>query len=770
MQIINVKYANPDVQIKKANLSETNRPQTSYSMTEIPRGYGDMNRSLVSFRGEDSKFDEDAFNETLKDNYFKLNVKRGDKPDEYQESAAKALFQGKDVLVTAPTGTGKTAIAYYAISKNMADGKKTFYTTPLKALSNEKYKQLKAIFGEENVGILTGDKKEDKNGTAPIVVMTTEIYRNMVFGDKFRHHSHQLDNLKTVVFDEVHYLGDVDRGGIWDQSIILSDKDTQLLSLSATVKNHEDLNSWISKVKGKNCEPVDVPAEKRHVPLKFEVFSNGVKAKKVKLSKDAEQKQNLNSVEPPPDLDSYKNMLSELRSKKRLPAIFFVFSKKESRNLLKEFQKNGITLTDKDQQQKIKDTIARYKKEGKYLGESLDEAALIKGYAVHNAGILPSQKELIEELFQRMLVQVVISTETLAAGINMPAKTVVLSSTRKPTSGEYADGIDEKIELTSNEFHQMAGRAGRRGIDDVGYVYCMSVSKRQAMKYSDLNRVKSDNITSKFTPDYSLIAGYHAVVEDDEAMKSMLSKSFRAFDKNDEKSKEKAEDLFNEFKHKRNILKEFGFIKPDNSLTLKGELLSNLNGYEQIPLTEAIAGKKLEGLNAVELAACAGSLANMCQKRNQNLINEGTEKLENSSVDSEAVEYFETELDGITEEYNTKMADEKKFKAIEQDKKAARNLYNWAKMNSTSDKYRENWAKVYGMSKLEEGSLFKQITQTADLLKQICTMATAALNVVESDSDRKYYTNLKQTAQESIALLRQEPIIDKEPEVIEEEA
>ena len=235
-------------------------------------------------------FGSSDFDRTVEANYFKLP--KGAKPDVFQLAAAQNILLDNDVLVTAPTGTGKTAIAHYAIGKNLRDGKKTFYTTPLKALSNEKYRDFQRIYGEDNVGILTGDVKI--NGEAPIVVMTTEVYRNMLFGEHFGKRNDLLDNLKTVIFDELHYLGDVDRGGIWEQSIFLSRPETQLLSLSATIGNNKDIVGWMSKIKeeekpeivsGSNKELakyraneylpihtvlIDVPSSNRHVPLEFE--------------------------------------------------------------------------------------------------------------------------------------------------------------------------------------------------------------------------------------------------------------------------------------------------------------------------------------------------------------------------------------------------------------------------------------------------------------------------------------------------------------------
>ena len=230
-------------QVNNAVNPEKSAQNNSLSILKNLELIGINNKNILPFTSSISDFDR-----TVNANYFKLPATA--KPDVFQLAAAQNIFLDNDVLVTAPTGTGKTAIAHYAIGKNMRDGKKTFYTTPLKALSNEKFRDFQKIYGFENVGILTGDTKI--NSEAPIIIMTTEVYRNMVFGDKFGHKNDLLNNLKTVIFDELHYMGDIDRGGIWEQSIFLSKPETQLLSLSATIGNNKEIASWMSQIRDNN--------------------------------------------------------------------------------------------------------------------------------------------------------------------------------------------------------------------------------------------------------------------------------------------------------------------------------------------------------------------------------------------------------------------------------------------------------------------------------------------------------------------------------------
>ena len=451
-----------------------------------------------------STFIKDYRKTVDKDNYFQLKInpetKTPYKPDIFQEASGMNLYLGNDVLVTAPTGTGKTAIAEYVITKNLKDGKRTFYTTPLKALSNEKFRDFSKIYGEENVGLLTGDTKI--NTTAPIIVMTTEVYRNMTASNLFNFDKNSEDmskDLKTVIFDELQYLGDVDRGGIWEQSIMFTPKNVQILSLSATIGNNVDINNWIASTKGRKgiaITPqrgylankkevletvlINVPPENRHVPLTFEIehaaaeikIPKGVSKKQKILAKKEGARRSQTMFAKPRD-EAYKTLTKKLHNENKLPAIYFVFSKKECRHLLKYLSTESELLTTEKEQKEIENIINKYKEQGIYLGESLNQDALKKGYAIHNAGLLPSQKQLIEELFQKKLVKVVLATETLSAGINMPAKTTVISSPRKPSSTTDG-GDDHKRNLTPNEFHQMAGRAGRRGIDTEGFCFALT--------------------------------------------------------------------------------------------------------------------------------------------------------------------------------------------------------------------------------------------------------------------------------------------------------
>ncbi len=713
------------------------------------------------------------FFKTINKNYFQLKTNPDtNKPyeaDIFQKTSANHLFLGDDVIVTAPTGTGKTAIAEYIITKNLNEGKKTYYTTPLKALSNEKFRDFSKTYGENMVGLLTGDTKINTN--APILIMTTEVYRNMATSAYFDKERHLPDDLKTVIFDELQYLGDVDRGGVWETSIMLTPPNVQMLSLSATAKNANEINSWIGKIRGEkgvkanvdgnyhtnpSSKPraiwIDVPSINRHVPLDIKlehVLPDGSKkpAQKTKKKNSEDFKKALSAKT---GLSTYKYLTKNLQNEGKLPAIYFIFSKKDSRGLLKYFEEYGDTLTTKDEQKAIQETIDKYINEDKYLGESLNKEAMLKGYATHNAGMLPTQKQLTEELFQKKLLKVAIATETLSAGINMPAKTTVITSVRKPAS--VGDDLhDGKRNLTPNEFHQMAGRAGRRGIDKHGYCLPLSCNKAQTAIIEDLMASPSNNLSSNFKFDFSFVANYMSQFEGIEEIRNFISATFYA-----QGNEHKANSLLKEFKIKRDILRNDNFIN-GKELTIKGELLRHINGYEQIPIINFISEKKLENLSTIELAGILGGMANIEYKD----ALRAKENIFGIINESERLKETADELNDEIKSYSDSVTDLYPNTIMGVNDKVINHIYEWAKLNSTNDNSRENWKELYtGELKdtiRDEGTLFKEITMTIDLAKQMTEICSAGEKYSTNEADKNYYADLKENLYDVIDLLHKEP-------------
>ncbi|MBR6098697.1 DEAD/DEAH box helicase [bacterium] len=749
----------------------------------------DIMRAMSKMSANNIYFGSSDFDRTVQANYFKLPA--GAKPDVFQKAAAQNILLDNDVLVTAPTGTGKTAIAHYAIGKNLRDGKKTFYTTPLKALSNEKYRDFKRIYGEENVGILTGDTKI--NGEAPIVIMTTEVYRNMVFGEHFGKKNDLLDDLKTVIFDELHYLGDVDRGGIWEQSIFLSRPETQLLSLSATIGNNKDIAGWMAKIRGeKNPEIVtgsnkelakykanehlpvhtvliDVPPENRHVPLEFEninVSDLNLPDTGKKKSKFSAQIDKLNQLAEKKGIIpayAYRDVVVKLKDEDKLPAIFFVFDKKNSKDILEYLTKYGPHLTSDDEKEQIMDIVEGYEADGKYLGESLNMRAILKGYAVHNAGLLPTQKELVEELFQKKLVKTVIATETLSAGINMPTRTTVITATRKPSS--TPDGPDNKRTISANEFHQMAGRAGRRGIDKVGYCYTMSLNDDERSQFDMLVHSQPNKLKSAFRPDFSFIAKYYEECQNDTMLNLLYEKSFFTYNKNEQIEKKNKENLKALFNRKITLMRDFGYLSTTNRLTNKGILISDLNGYEQIPIIEMLTEiKAFDGMSPSEIAGAVGALANIELKKDGQFGSKTFDvKPKGYDWANSNIEQFTSKLNSCLSVYNSYMTrSDKTFHQIQINDELTNNIYLWAEMNSIENSdSTQNWSKLYYNADKrkykDEGSMFKGIMMTIDLLKQIKTTAEHGAAISNTNADYEYYTGIVAKIDKAIDLINREP-------------
>ena len=735
-----------------------------------------------------------SLSESLKNDWFKLGYNENgelNRPDVFQKTAGVNLLKGEDVLVTAPTGTGKTAIAHFVINKNLNSGKRTLYTTPLKALSNEKYKSFCDIYGDENVGIMTGDVKINTN--APIVLMTTEIYRNMVFGDYMegRKTSTGLKDVKTVIFDELHYLGDIDRGGIWEQAIMFTPKDIQLLSLSATIGNNKKIADWMASIKEtpskyitfdkhKDNEVedgmyiskgrpgmgelgtvlVDVPKENRHVPLEFIVSHAEPKSKRIEsgLSKSEKRiaKKHANnqmaSLSARPSKNVFSKLVDNLCEEDRLPAILFVFSKSNSERILDELKTKCEFLNNRDEIHQIYQTIKEYEMQGKYLGEGLDKEALYRGYAVHNAGLLPTQKELIEELFQKKLVKVVIATETLAAGINMPARTTVISAIRKPS--DHPDGEDGMRMLSPNDFHQMAGRAGRRGIDTIGYCYALGCNPKQKNIIRNLIASGANDLKSSFIPDFSFLANYYSMSHDDEKLNEMMAKSLHVYDNDEAVRAKKQEALFKQIEAKKNILKKLRFLDDDNYLTPKGELLKHLNGYVQLPIIEFLSNDTLLDLSPIQLAGFIGIMANMdimSSLNDDDNLEEPSISVQDELLKSEIV-YLRKYL----KEYTSASGDE-----IELDTDIAQNIYRFAELNSAPGSNSvNNWAYMYNFdpySNIEyEGQLFRQITTTIDLMKQLYDIVSEEF--IKIDGFEQQTMLLRNNLLKAIYLINRDPV------------
>jgi ATP-dependent RNA helicase HelY len=438
--------------------------------------------------------------------------------DNFQERACRSLATDKSVLVAAPTGAGKTIVGEFAIHLAIAKDLKVFYTTPIKALSNQKYAELCKRYGESRVGLLTGDN--NTNSDAQIVVMTTEVLRNMIYAN-----SDSLINLGYVVMDEVHYLADRFRGAVWEEVILHLPKDVKIISLSATVSNAEEFGAWLNEVRGQTdvivseIRPVpltqhvlfkdelmplfDGRGEGRVNPELLQMHNNKLRQNQPKQSRGKNAKPGgYRNREPQIERLSKPEIIDILDEAELLPAIFFVFSRAGCEAAVRACHHSSIRLTTKEEQRQIRMFVEERvyniaDEDLSTLGYFEWLAGLERGVAAHHAGMLPAFKEVVEELFLRRLVKVVFATETLALGINMPARTVVLERLDK-YNGEG------RVQLTPGEYTQLTGRAGRRGIDTEGHSVIQWAGNLDPMTVSGLASKRTYPMMSSFRPTHNM--------------------------------------------------------------------------------------------------------------------------------------------------------------------------------------------------------------------------------------------------------------------------
>jgi ATP-dependent RNA helicase HelY len=441
--------------------------------------------------------------------------------DDFQVAACRALGDGHGVLVAAPTGSGKTVIGEYAAHLALAQGRKCFYTTPIKALSNQKYADLVRRYDSRTVGLLTGDNSI--NGDAPVVVMTTEVLRNMLYTG-----SQALSGLSYVVLDEVHYLADRSRGAVWEEVIIHLPESVRVVALSATVSNAEEFGEWLDQVRGGTTVIVD---EQRPVPLwqhvlagnrLYDLFTGTVPAgpageehlrvnpellrvaqRDTWIERKAPPRPGRGNRRPRRFPAAYRpDVIARLDSDGLLPAITFIFSRAGCEAAVEQCQIAGLRLTTPEEAETIQRVAERRTadippEDLTVLGYGAWLDGLRRGIAAHHAGMLPAFKEVVEELFAAGLVRAVFATETLALGINMPARTVVIEKLDKWNGETHAN-------LTAGEYTQLTGRAGRRGIDVEGHAVVLWQPGMDPGALAGLASTRTYPLNSSFRPSYNM--------------------------------------------------------------------------------------------------------------------------------------------------------------------------------------------------------------------------------------------------------------------------
>ncbi len=451
--------------------------------------------------------------------------------DAFQREAIDKLESGNGgVLVSAPTSSGKTIVAEYAIFRALRDGAKVLYTTPLKALSNQKYHDFVRAYGEGTVGLVTGENTI--NDAAPVVVMTTEILRNLIYEDPAR-----LDLVRYVVLDEVHYIDDFPRGSVWEEIVIQAPRTIKLVGLSATIGNYREIADWMAENRGgmetvfHDVRPVELKMwlaiNNRLYPL-FKGDGGIDQRTWSKAAQEEEASYRIGGYRGLPSNDLL-HVIEELRRFDMLPAIYFIFSRRGCREALQRCAYHEIDLTTAAEKEAI-DLVAAERLQGlkdqdeeALFRRMVDARLLRRGLAEHHAGLLPYHKEMVEELFQRGLIKVVFATETLSLGINMPARGVVVSSFTK------FDGVNFST-LTTGELTQLMGRAGRRGIDVIGHGAILKEADVEVGTIYEVAMGPTLVVESKFLPSYNMALNLLRVYTPEEA-EALMQRSFGQFQK-----------------------------------------------------------------------------------------------------------------------------------------------------------------------------------------------------------------------------------------------
>ncbi len=603
--------------------------------------------------------------------------------DKFQEDAVIAIENKKSVVVSAATGTGKTLIADYAINLYFNMGQKIVYTSPIKSLSNQKYRQFKKEFGEDKVGLITGDVVI--NPRADLLIMTVEIYRNMLLIS-----DPMIDEIACVIFDEVHFINDRDRGIIWEESIIFSPERIRIIALSATIPNYYEFAGWIQSIKKHDVAIVNY--EKRVIPLNYSYFDvhYGLldynkytkKLKEVKHILYKEHK-NLNTYFKSMKRYSFIDLVKILKKEKKVPALFFVFSRKKAEALAKDLMEEvNFNIKKQDIIDYINSEIELDSDIYDLNTTKLLIKSLKKGIGFHHAGLLPKLKLIVENLFAKGLIKILFTTETFAVGINMPAKTVVFEALKK------YDGVSFRY-LKSKEFFQMAGRAGRRGLDKEGFVIPMI--NFEILKFGYIDKLKQGDIepiNSMFKLSYNTVINLIRQHNKKESI-NILKDSFFQFQNKFKKSK-----IPNLFERRLSVLKKNGYVDKTNNLTEKGNFLAKVY-TESLIVSEIFTAENILDYTALELFFILTSIIYEPSKNNnfrfkKKDLQEGWKVLDGFDNNGFIFNYFEN--------------------------KKAISLYPFIKLWFKAD---VSFVELMTYTNLQEGNIIRLFRMTIDLIFQI---------------------------------------------------
>ncbi|MFA0784647.1 DEAD/DEAH box helicase [Fervidibacter sacchari] len=605
-------------------------------------------------------------------------------PSDFQIAALNAVLE-RDTIVVAPTGSGKTWIAEQAIAHFLAEGRRSWYTTPLKALSNQKYDAFRELFGDENVGLLTGERRE--NSQAPIIVATTEVLRNLLYTASGEIAA------DFIVLDEAHYLADPERGVTWEEVIILAPPESRFLLLSATIANANELAGWMREIRGQEPALIWVDSKERPVPLRYgflDRFGRPLPLKVVDLLPQKALKRLIwHSINP-------VDLVHRLRERNLLPAIIFLPRRRDCDEAVRLFRKYRMEEGREEREAMFAQLAQQFPRLWEHpLARYLIEA----GVAPHHAGHLTAWKIAVERMLRAGLVRAVFATTTLAAGLDVPARTVVLPTLRVR---------DEKGErtLTALEFHQMTGRAGRRGKDKVGFVLVIPRHPRDFERAKELAESEPEDLRSAFRVQYYQVLNLLATMGYEDAL-TVLDKSFAVYQmarRSHRRARTVRQELRTEFKRRASLLQELGYLDEDWHPTIIGEWGLLIRHERSLFIVEAVRQGLMDTLSPEELAGWAAAFTT-----------ERSPRYPVARVNLEPLWWLVYELEELEEKHKlepSRFSDEFEGEHFSDANRRAAAVFRWAEG-------KWDWNMLVERSGSDEGDLQRLILQAAEVLRQL---------------------------------------------------
>jgi superfamily II RNA helicase len=649
------------------------------------------------------------------------------KPDPFQIEALAAI-ENSDCLVTAPTGAGKTWIAEQAIARIHAGGGKSWYACPLKALSNAKYAEFSTIFGQPQVGILTGDRKENED--APIIVGTTEILRNQLYDAMYRG---ELLATDFVVLDEAHFLGDTDRGVVWEEIMIYLPARIPLLLLSATIGNADQIAAWLSKIRSSRCAVIK--ETKRPVPLvPIFMHPSGTLLPLTEPAKTAAKEKMYKKVSAfisakhtakrrlQYDLPTFDKVLSVLRKFHLLPAIFFLKSRADCDRALEQCREGP--LRDPLRRERLKARIKPYARQNPHIFNHR-QRWFLENLAIgsHHAGQLPAWKLMLERLMTEGLLDAVFATTTVAAGVNFPARTVAFLNSDRFNGSQF-------LPMDATEFHQMTGRAGRRGMDNIGFALLLPNKFMDVRLMARLFHSTASDVVSQIKINFSMVLNLLLSHSPDQ-IKALLKRSFATYLMQKAAKKKKGAgshlNLWSDFLRHLNFLKETGYVSGSGELTEEGKWASRLRVDQPLLIAE---GFRLGIMPASEPHLLAGIIAAFVNER------ESDSKMPKKRVHKSLIDAYYRMVKGLRP-FARQML-EQGFEARPLLLRPVVAINAWT--------MGEPWEKVCHLAEMEEGDLVMLVLRTADNLRHVRGL-------------RQVFPEAAETAERSIDLMLREPVV-----------